>query len=393
MANKISVYIHIPFCLSKCDYCDFFSVKCNGVIADEYVNALCTEFTWRMQELNHSGPVQIKTIYIGGGTPSLLTKEQLAKLTDLIFSYDVCSDFEYTVELNPDDITKELLDSLEQCRVNRISCGVQSFSQTVLKSVHRRADSAQVMAALELLTRFWHGKISLDLISGLPFETEESLLEGLKTLCSLRNFDNQLIHHISLYSLCVEENTPLYDKIQNQQVDYNPDFSDSLWLKGRDFLIKNGYEQYEVSNFCLKNNECMHNMTYWQSKDYIGIGAGATGTIHNPDGSAIRTTNTKDIAKYIQKPGKNADVEEIDIPTAKFEFFMMGLRTSKGIDKGRYIQIFNEDFPEKVQKIIQNWQKKGLMTVKTENESAYYALNQKGILFLNTFLEQIIDLF
>ena len=393
MANQISVYIHIPFCLSKCDYCDFFSVKCNGVIADENVNALCTELTWRMQELNNSGPVQIKTIYIGGGTPSLLTKEQLAKLTDLVFSYDVCSDFEFTVELNPDDITKELLDSLEQCRVNRISCGVQSFSQTVLKSVHRRADSAQVTAALELLMQCWKGKISIDLISGLPFETKESLLAGLKTLCSLRNQNGSGIHHISLYSLCVEEDTPLYNRIQKNELAYNSDFSDSLWLEGRDFLIKHGYEQYEVSNFCLKNNECLHNMTYWQSKDYIGIGSGATGTIHKNDGSAVRTTNTKDIKLYISSPGKFTDVEQIDIPTAKFEFFMMGLRTFKGISKARYRQIFREDFPDKVLQIIQGWQKKDLIAVKTGQDNESYALTQKGILFLNTFLEQIIDLF
>ena len=393
MANQISVYIHIPFCLSKCDYCDFFSVKCNGTVGDEYVNALCTELTWRMQELNNSGPVQIKTIYIGGGTPSLLTKEQLAKLTDLIFSYDVCSDFEFTVELNPDDIKKELLDSLEQCRVNRISCGVQSFSQTVLKSVHRRADSAQVMAALELLMQCWRGKISVDLISGLPFETKESLLAGLKTLCSLRNQNGSGIHHISLYSLCVEEDTPLYNRIQKNELAYNSDFSDSLWLEGRDFLIKHGYEQYEVSNFCLKNNECLHNMTYWQSKDYIGIGSGATGTIHKNDGSAVRTTNTKDIKLYISSPGKFTNVEQIDIPTAKFEFFMMGLRTFKGISKARYRQIFHEDFPDKVLQIIQGWQKKDLIAVKTGQDDEYYALTQKGILFLNTFLEQIIDLF
>ena len=393
MNRQISLYIHIPFCLSKCDYCDFFSIKCNGRVGDNYINALCDELDWRMEELQKSGPVLIKTIYIGGGTPSLLTKDQLTKITGQIFNYDVCKDFEFTVELNPDDITKELLQALQDCRVNRISCGVQSFSQTVLKSVHRRANSTQVLAALEQISKLWKGKISVDLISGLPFETKESLLEGLKTLCSLRNFTGSGIHHISLYSLCVEENTPLYTKIEKKELDYNPDVSDSLWLEGRDFLIKNGYKQYEVSNFCLPENECLHNMTYWQSQDYIGIGAGATGTIHKSDGSAVRTTNKKNIELYISAPGKNAEVEEIDISTAKFEFFMMGLRTLKGINKARYIQLFHEDFPEQVQQIIIEWQKKGLMSVKKEGQKELYSLNDKGILFLNTFLEQIIDCF
>lgn len=393
MAKEISVYFHIPFCLSKCDYCDFFSIKCNGHVEVDYVNALCSEFNLRMQELNKTEQVQIKTIYIGGGTPSLLTKDQLNKIRTQIFNYDVCKDFEFTVELNPDDITKELLNNLEECRINRISCGVQSFSESVLKSVHRRADSTQVTAALELLMQCWKGKISVDLISGLPFETKESLLEGLKTLCSLRNKNGSGIHHISLYSLCVEEDTPLYNRIQKKELVYDSDFSDSLWLEGRNFLIKHGYEQYEVSNFCLKNNECLHNMTYWQSKDYIGIGSGATGTIHKKDGSAVRTTNTKNIKLYIANPGKFSDIEQIDIPTSKFEFFMMGLRTFKGISKARYRQIFHEDFPEKVWQIIKNWQKKDLIAVKTGQNDESYALTQKGILFLNTFLEQIIDLF
>ena len=392
MAKQISLYFHIPFCLSKCDYCDFFSIKCAGNITDEYVDALCTELRKRMSglEKEKGEPLLVNTIYIGGGTPSLLSRQQFKTLTNQIFNYNVSQDYEFTVEVNPDDVTQELLQVLEECGVNRISCGVQSFSQTVLKSVHRRADLAQIQAAMDLITHFWKGKISVDLICGLPGETEQSMHSGLEKLCSYRNINDNPVNHISFYSLSVEENTPLYKRISSGQTDYDFDFSDKLWLKGRDFLLSKGYEQYEVSNFCIKDNECRHNMVYWESKDYLGIGSGATGTLHNKDGSAVRYTGTTDIKAYIKDPAGTGTQEKIDIKTAQFEFFMMGLRTAKGVDRLRFKKIFGTDFPKKTLEIIAQWQQKGLMTVKKYPSSELYSLTKEGILFLNSFLEQII---
>ena len=390
MTKEISLYFHIPFCLSKCDYCDFFSIKCKAPVADEYVDALCTELSYKMQKLLQEDEIKVSTIYIGGGTPSLLTKEQLKKISSKIFSYDVKSDYEFTVEVNPDDVSVELLAALEQCGVNRISCGVQSFSESVLKSVHRRADYNQVIAALDCLTAYWNKKISIDLICGLPGESRESMLQGLEKLTSLKNKEGKAIGHISFYSLSLEENTPLYERISSGQTPYDYDFSDSLWLAGRDFLLSKGYRQYEVSNFCLKENECRHNMVYWQSGDYLGIGSGATGTLHNPDASAVRTTGCRNIEAYIKDPCQNQTVEKIDPQTARFEFFMMGLRTSKGIDRLHFKRIFGEDFPEKTQKVIEQWCERGLMTEKSDGKSHNYSLTQQGLLFLNTFLEQII---
>ncbi len=390
MTRQTALYIHIPFCLSKCDYCDFFSVKCPGNIPDEYVDALCKELDFRMNSLQNGTPVQISTIYIGGGTPSLLTGEQLNKLSSHIFKYDVNPDYEFTVEVNPDDVTQELLNNLKACKVNRISCGVQSFSQTVLKSVHRRAGLEQILTALDLILQFWKGKISVDLICGLPGETQDSMLQCLEKLCSYRNFEGKPVNHISFYSLSLEENTPLYKKIDTGKVDYDSDFADKLWLTGRDFLLSKGYIQYEVSNFCQSDNECRHNMVYWESKDYLGIGSGATGTIHNSNGTALRTTGTSDIKAYIQNPCGSATCENITKETAQFEFFMMGLRTAKGVDRVRYKSIFGTDFPQKTMEIIKNWQEKGLLTIKNDPCSEYYSLTKEGLLFLNTFLEQII---
>ena len=390
MTRQAALYIHIPFCLSKCDYCDFFSVKCRGGVPQEYIDALCTELDFKMKLLQKDSSLQINTIYIGGGTPSLLTKKELKQLCDRIFSYNISSDYEFTVEVNPDDVNQELLMTLQECGVNRISCGVQSFSQTVLKSVHRRAGLDQVCAALECIAQFWKGRISVDLICGLPGETLQSLKEGLDKLCAVRNYQGNPVHHISFYSLSLEENTPLYSKIEKGQADYDSDFADKLWLSGRDFLLSKGYKQYEVSNFCLPDNDCRHNMVYWESKDYIGIGSGATGTIHKADGSAIRTTGITDIQAYIKNPCSSYLTENISTETARFEFFMMGLRTAKGVDRFRFKSIFNTDFSQKTLELFEQWINKGLAAVKKDEDGEFYSLTQQGLLFLNTFLEQII---
>lgn len=378
----ISLYIHIPFCVSKCSYCDFFSLTlkdCNNIIPREYIAALCKEIKYRLNGLQN--PL-IKTIYIGGGTPSLLKDFQIKEIVRAIKEYPVAPDCEFTLEVNPDDLSRDLLVCLEENGVNRLSCGLQSFSQDVLKNVHRRADSRQNYAAFELFKQFWHKKVSVDLISGLPFETEESLLAGLDFLVK------EKIPHISLYSLCVEEESPLGKAIIEGRQNYDSDFSDNLWIKGRNFLLEKGYCQYEVSNFCLPGNQCLHNMTYWTHKDYLGLGAGATGTLGN-----FRYTNTKNIGEYIdfwlkkdlRSNEKLPQKEEILSPKdSRFEYFMMGLRTKRGVSAAEYEDIFKEKMPARIE---------GLLQAKCcQGSDGFYFLDQEGLLFLNTLLQTLLDI-
>lgn len=398
MKKQISLYIHIPYCLSKCSYCDFFSKPCTPdekgfVIPDEYINALCRELEYR---LNKCGDCEIKTIYIGGGTPSLLKPQQISKLSSAIFNHEINSKVEFTFELNPDDVTQPLLESLVQNKVTRISLGVQSFSDTVLKSVQRRADSKVIRAAMELIQQSWPGKLSVDLICGLPGETEESMLCGIKTLVDLR------VPHISFYSLCVEEETPLGKKILEGAVPYSQDNCDELWLKGRDFLLQNGYEQYEISNFCLSGNECLHNMTYWTHSDYIGIGSGAAGTVYEKDGTGLRTVNLKDVQQYIVFWSSGGTVleekipqetEKLSVQTSEFEFFMMGLRTNRGVSTGSYRRIFGKNMSESIIKKFEEWNKKGWcksFVPDGDPQDCIYVLTQDGMLFLNRLLEELL---
>lgn len=395
-AETTSLYIHIPFCISKCAYCDFYSVPQGKSVPEEYVKALCNEITYRIAALKIS---LLKTIYIGGGTPSLLSHVQLSQIFSTIKNCTKLNpDAEITVEVNPDDVTVELLNSLRSCGVNRISCGIQSMNDAALKKACRRADVSINRNALVLIKEYWKGDVSFDLISGLPGDDEKSLLAGLEEIVSYNP------SHISLYSLTIEEKTPFGRQLEDGSLDYDFDFADKLWLSGRDFLEPHGYRWYEVSNFCRSGKECLHNLVYWTHGGYAGCGSAACGTVYKADGTGERWTNTINIEEYIsfwlsrqenvtEKPGEvlPQNFEAIDLTTSQFEFFMMGLRKLEGIREGEYTTIFGEKLPERFLSLFNQWEKKGLC-VRREGKDGdvVYAMSREGMLFLNRFNMELL---
>lgn len=391
MKSIESIYIHIPFCISKCHYCDFFSVVCsnqNQYISDSYVQALINELSYKISEYKIK---KIKTIYIGGGTPSLLSSSQMEKIFSFIKNTSILDkDYEFTIEMNPDDVTESLIDYLNHSIVNRISCGIQSLDDNVLQFVNRRAKRKENLNALEILKNKWQKKLSLDLITGLPEETKEGFLNNLNTICSF-NPD-----HISMYSLTLEEGTKLYDRLEKNEFQYDFDYSDEMWMCAKDFLEEKGYFQYEVSNFSKKGFECKHNLTYWSHNSYLGIGCGASESLYFENGSAIRKTNDTNIDLYIKNwtsksPSflDNVILENVDVNTSMFEFFMMGLRTMNGVGKKQFFNHFNKPFPQSVLKLFEEWISKNLAQVVHCTEDDYYSLNSRGLLFLNKFLEEL----
>lgn len=400
---SVSLYIHIPFCVSKCAYCDFFS-KTDLSSIDLYVDALVNEIKFRLKKSDQ----KIKTIYIGGGTPSLLNIQQLLKIQNTIES--VCnleSDLEFTIEVNPDDIDEDYLGKLKKSKINRISCGIQSMSNKVLEFSNRRSRKQQNLTALSLLQNTWNKNFSIDLICGLPEETEQSFLQGLRKILSFNP------NHISMYSLTVEDETPLGNLINKGKIEYDYDFSDALWLKSKEILENAGYFQYEVSNFAKPGFESKHNLTYWNHQTYVGVGSGATGTIYFDGGEGFRYTNTTDIFKYIkfwnnQKTIYNfndfdkrnfnlkflkeiQDEEFIDLETSKIEYFMMGLRKISGINSCEYFDIFGSNISPLIIETFEKWQKKGLCKISKSNENVNYTLGKTGIIYLNKFLTEIIN--
>lgn len=390
MNKSTSIYIHIPYCVSKCKYCDFFSVENHKTfVPQEYVEALCNEIKYRKKQFNVS---VLKTVYIGGGTPSLLTETQLSEICNVLFEGVVLSsDFEFTVEVNPDDVSEQLLLMFEKNKINRISCGIQSLNDECLRFSGRRASLKENLKALEIFRKFWKKDLSLDLICGLPGETEESFLEGLKKICSYSP------SHISMYSLTIEENTVFGKLWEKGELHYDFDKADELWLEGRKFLMESEYTHYEVSNFCKTGKECRHNLVYWNHQDYIGTGSGGTGTVYFDNGTGDRWTNVNNLTEYINfwKNSIFSDVlpqtgEKIDLDTSKFEFFMMGLRKISGISEKQYEELFGEKIPEKIKDCFCKWQKYDRAKITKYEEDTVFTLGKDGVLFLNAFLEEII---
>ena len=233
--QDFALYIHIPFCISKCSYCDFFSItECGEEKLEKYIDSLCKEIDFRLHGFDYTNmngvsgrDGVIKSIYIGGGTPSLLKEKHFEKIFNTVKRLCtplVVNDCEITVELNPDDVSVELMRALWKIGVNRISVGMQSMNDEVLKNVRRRAGRKENLEALKIISKEWKGIFSLDLISALPLETMESFEKGLKEVIQYNP------HHISLYSLTIEEETPLGKQLADGLIDYDFDFADKMWL-------------------------------------------------------------------------------------------------------------------------------------------------------------------
>lgn len=363
MMQTPSLYIHIPFCAKRCAYCDFFStVQKDSSFFKPYIARLLNDidFFKTLYSVDH-----FNTIYIGGGTPSLLSPEDILFLSSSIRGKTK----EFTIEGNPEDITKEHLIAFSKGGINRLSLGVQSFSDDVLKNENRRGSKKQTLKTLEEVSAYWKGLLSLDFIAGLKGQTIMSLLEDLKLAIQIRP------HHISLYELVP------HSKQNEKTVIYNA----KMWDEGARYLESEGYVRYEVSNFSYKGkNECLHNKVYWQLDDYIGVGAGATGNVINKTGGASRFTGDTNLEKYLKLEERKIaylweDISPLDMMK---DTIMMAFRLIEGLDRNRFNKRFGFDVCSLIPKTLFNWEKKKLLTI----DKNFVTLKQDGLLLLNSFL-------
>lgn len=406
-----SLYIHIPFCTSKCSYCDFFSVPLGKDFAvcektqkifENYVLALKKEISFYLQKFNIT---LLKSIYIGGGTPSLLSVKLIKELLDFIeLNCKIDENAEITMEANPQDISEEFLEMLKITKVNRLSVGVQCYNDEVLKILQRRCDLKQVDFALNLIKEKWVSagfSFSCDLISGLPYLSDEDFLLGLNKVISFG------VNHISLYSLMVEEGTLLERQISREEVAYSDEINENQWILGRNFLEEQGFYQYEVSNFAKKGFESRHNTVYWHVENYLGCGAGATGTVDD-----FRWNNNADVEKYIdfwlgdglESAEIPCEVENLSVAEKEFEFLMMGFRLREGVKASQYKKRFGGDLASRLgysggddkklgasqTGVFDKWMKKNLGDVEKLSDDYRFYLTGEGLLFLNQFLEEIL---
>lgn len=320
MSNIKSAYIHIPFCKSICSYCDFSKMYYNSNFVNSYLNALSNEI-----KEDYKGEM-LDTIYIGGGTPSALSIDELKHLFLITNTLNLSDNYEFTIECNIEDITKEKLELFKNNKVNRISIGVQSFNNKILKYLNRKYDSEIILKKINLAKKYFDN-INIDLIYAVNNETIDDLKKDLKKFLSID------IPHISCYSLIIEKNTILYNKNE----EYISEDLDRLMYDTIEKTLSSNYCHYEISNYAKKGFESKHNLCYWNNKEYYGFGLSAASFIENK-----RINNTRNLKKYIEF---NRDKEE-EILTKEDKIryeLILGFRKIEGINKKEFYNKYNID--------------------------------------------------
>jgi oxygen-independent coproporphyrinogen-3 oxidase len=384
-----SLYIHVPFCKGICDYCDFFSVPVNerhdAALLDSFINAVLDDI---QDQCEFFCIEEVPSIYIGGGTPSVLGARRMERLLAGIATL-LMPAVEFTVEANPESADRDFMQSCIDGSVNRISLGVQTFHRPSRQAVHRVGAADLLEQRLALASEYFPGAFSADLITGLPFQTNNILLEDIKRLLAFQPA------HVSLYSLALEQKTPLGKKVSKSTEDalslpYG-DEADNLWLHGHDVLEESGYTQYEVSNFALPGKTCIHNIRYWRMENWLGIGPAASGTIiDDTKGNGRRFTYPQDIKGYLAAPKpriNQANVEELDLTTLMRESLLMGFRYREGPDPLLFMRRFGRSIEDCIPKTISRWQGRGFFAANHTG----LAPSPKGLLFLNSFLRDAFD--
>lgn len=369
--KDISIYIHIPFCDSKCYYCDFASFAGINHKLEDYMKALMNEVKIYKDKLKN---YSIRTIFIGGGTPSSIDAGYIYKLLEYIYGNFNCNSLiEVTMESNPGSLSKEKIKLYKEAGINRISMGAQSFDEELLKIIGRSHSRKEIYESVYNLREEGFSNINLDLMSGLPNQTMVSHMDSLKRAVDLD------VEHISNYSLILEEGTPLFNSYKIGKVDLMSDKLDrEMYHKSIEYLKANNYRHYEISNYAKEGYESLHNLAYWNIEEYLGLGLASHSNMQGK-----RFNNTMNLDKYIDQLGKGKltieNIQKIDRTEEISEYCIMGFRKIDGIDKKKFKARFNEDievlYKEEIEKHICG----GLL----KNDNNNICLTKKGLDLLN----------
>ena len=337
MKKNLEIYIHIPFCVKKCDYCDFLSFAADEDDQKNYVDALIRDIRYYGQNMQD---YRVSTIFIGGGTPSWLNEAYIQSIMwEVHNSFDVVKDAEVTIECNPGTLTSRKLLIFKTSGINRLSIGLQSANDEELKILGRIHTYEQFLRSFESARVAGFDNINVDIMSCIPKQTAEKFAETLQKIIRLKP------EHISAYTLIVEKGTPFYDKYKfdmvKQEAGMKPDElpdEDEVYRISKltqVVLKKAGYHQYEISNYAKKGRECKHNLGYWTRENYLGIGLGASSLIEN-----VRCSNTRDLYKYISGEEGIVETTPIDRKAQMEEFMFLGLRKTEGINRMDFERLF-----------------------------------------------------
>lgn len=376
--RHLGVYVHIPFCASKCGYCDFYSLAgCDGRMG-KYQDALLRH----IQEASSTmAPYYIDTVYFGGGTPSYYGARRIADAFNALKrAGKVLKSAEVTVECNPDSVRRRELSVLRKEGVNRISLGVQSASDDLLKIIGRRHNFAQVKKAVKAIRAEGFRNLSVDLIYGLPNQTKDDWAETLARVLELEP------EHISCYGLKLEEGTPLYQRYKDSPVMPSEDDQADMYLYGVQTLALYNYGQYEISNFARRGFESRHNMKYWDLEDYLGFGPGAHSCIGDTRYSFVR-----DLEEYITGVTAGGNIldeyEKLDELDRASEYIMLGMRRARGISGEEYHRIYRSDFAP-IEEVLKEYEKDGWTKRLAEGR---WCFTPTGFLLSNVLIGSLLE--
>lgn len=374
--NKIGIYVHIPFCKKKCDYCDFISYCGKDDLIEKYVDSVKKEIE------NVKIKSEITTIYIGGGTPSYIDSKYIVQIINKIKEKNVAQDAEITIEVNPGTVTQEKLQDYISCGINRISIGLQTANDELLKQIGRIHNYEQFLETYKMAKKVGFKNINVDLMLGLPNQRISDLKESLEKILKLAP------KHISVYSLIVEDGTPIANKIETGKLKLpDEDLERNMYWYVKNTLELNGYKHYEISNFAKKGYESKHNMNCWNQMEYVGIGVAA-----HSYRDITRYSNTEDVKEYIRNVQKgefekNRIIHEVQKEEdSKKEFMLLGLRKIDGLKISEFKNKFGDNPIYLYRNELKKLSDEKLIIIQDDN----IRLSNKGIDLANLVWEEFV---
>ena len=374
MSKHLEIYIHIPFCVKKCDYCDFLSDRADCKTKEEYVDALIKEIELSKNILNG---YEVDSIFFGGGTPSILESHLFECIMNAVKKYaNINENAEITIECNPGTLTREKLEVYKKTGVNRLSIGLQSANDDELKSIGRIHTWQEFLDNYRIARECGFDNINIDLMSAIPDQTYEGWVKNLRTVAELEP------EHISAYSLIVEEGTPFAARklnLPDEDTEYN------MYEATAQILKEYGFEQYEISNYARKGRECRHNVGYWTRQDYLGFGLGAS-SLYGKE----RFANTTDMKKYLENSKNPEKIREKEPSLTRedemAEFMFLGLRMTKGISKADFQRCFGCTIESVYGEVLEKYES---MELLLEKDGRIF-LSREGIHVSNSIMAEFL---
>ncbi len=377
MITKSELYIHIPFCVRKCLYCDFLSFSADEKTKEKYIDALCEELMFIGKERCKAS---LSSVFIGGGTPSVLPAELIVRVMNCVKeNFTLDGDAEVTIECNPGTVDEDKLKAFYECGINRISFGLQSVHDEELKKLGRIHAFEDFQRSYEAAVKAGFTNINVDLMSDIPGQSVESWTKTLKTICELKPAPS----HISAYSLIVEEGTPFADMAEDGKLDIPDEDTDrEMYHMTSKILSEYGYERYEISNYAKPGSECRHNLGYWTGVTYYGAGLGAASYY-----GGCRFTNTSDLPVYMDDPIDSFKLDEKLTKADKMsEFMILGLRLTKGVNTEEFKDRFERKLSDVYGREIERFMSEGLL----EEDGKMLFLTEQGLDLANHVMQAFI---